>query len=114
MDFKIQFIASESYYNEAHSEALSTNVLNKFEPFLMMLLMAIGCVLYLIDQNNFLGLFPKLIFGYGLINLFAIYFKKKFWMKQVKNSKTFGQTMELQFTKDFIDHKGPSTDGKIK
>lgn len=116
MNFKLNIEPNETYYQEAYEEILSSKKLKKWEPVLAILLLLFGVILFFLDKNRTLGLFPLLFIGFGIFEFISFFYKKKKWIKARLNNPIVDHPvgLKLEFDDLLIKHSGPFSTGEMK
>jgi hypothetical protein len=114
MNFTINLRPDLNYYEEAYSEIVKNNGLNRFEPVFAIAMILFAIVLWYQDNQGTLGFFPILFGGLGIFELIKVYTSRTKWVSERMKSGVTGQEINLQFTEDQIIHSGPFSTGDIK
>lgn len=114
MDFKINFRPDLDYYKEAYSELIKTSWVKRLEPLFATIMILSAVVLWYLDNNRTLGIFPILFGALGIYEFIKVYRSRTKWISDRMKSGVTGQELQLQFTDDLIIHSGPFSNGDIK
>ena len=114
MDFAVEIVPNEAYYQDYYREWASQKWLRRNETYLGIGMMLFWAGLRYIDGGNLLGAVPYFFMAVGLYEAIKPFYAKRRWLKERKKSRINGQPITAHFSDNGIAMTGPFSSGETK
>ena len=112
MEFQVTITPAKKYYTEAYTELISLTRLKKWEPYIAILMILVGVIVYYFNIKN-LKIFPFIISAAGFYELYKSFYERNKWLKDRLDSNIAGQQINFIFNEKTIKHSGPFSNGEM-